>query len=435
MKKILHFIRHLGINETQTHTEKRSIILLNEITLVILLIEIAMYPEFLFTGKFLEVSVIFFIQIITVIPLLFNNFNRTETAKWYFNVVLTIAITAVIMAHGSELRGDFCFLVFAITAIIFFQKFTHRLFQYTFIISCYFFSIYYTNHYPAILAKNVSNWTSSAAFLATLISIIVIIYRFINDSEIYEKELKETLQDLKAEQKITAFQNERLAEANEELERFAYISSHNLKTPIRTIRSFTDLIERNMKKGNTEDFDEYFAFIKQGTAQMQLLITDILEFSKFNQQNDFEITTIDLNQVIYYIHKQIQSFTDKAIELEVDELPIIQSNQTFINSIFQNLIENAIKYNRSEIIKIKILYQEKDNQHQFSLTDNGIGIEAIYHEKIFGMFERLHNNSKYEGTGIGLAMTKKMIGKLNGQIRLESSIGKGSTFFISLPKL
>lgn len=434
MKNFLKLIRFLGVQEKDSYTEKRSIILLNEITLLILIIETIVYVEFLIIGKWREILLIFFVQIITIIPLFFNYYQKRQAAKWYFSIVFMIAITLIIMAHGWELRADYCFLIFVLTSMLFFTKWINRVFLWTLIIVCYYFSLYYTTNYPAILAENVSFLTSSVSFLVVLITIIIIIFRFIGETENYEEELKKTLKELKKEEEITALQNKKLEQANVELERFAYISSHNLKTPIRTIRSFTDLIERNYDRGNTEYFKEYLGFIKQGTAQMQLLITDILEFSRFNQQKNIEITEVDLNEVTYYIHSQIQSFTDKNIELEIGELPIIKSNQTFINTIFHNIIENGIKYNESETVRIQITYETKGEEHLVIFTDNGIGIDTEYQDKIFGMFQRLHNDSKYEGTGIGLAMVKKMVEKLNGKISLKSSLGNGSTFFLMIPK-
>ena len=434
MKKYLNLIRFLGIQKEYTYSEKRSVILLNEITLLMVIIEASMYLEVLFFGKWLEVLFIFCAQLLTIIPLILNWAHKTAAAKWFFNIVFTIAIMLVIMTHGRGLRADYSFLVFAITSMLFFSKWSYRFFIWIFIIACYYFSLYYTANYPAFLAKNVSFSTSSASFLGAFFTVIIIIFRFIVETENYETELNETFKKLKKEQEITATQNAKLEQANIDLGRFSYISSHNLKTPIRTIRSFTDLIERSFDKGKMEHFKEYLGFIKQGTAQMQLLITGILEFSRFNQQVQIEIMEVDLNKVAYYIHSQTQNFINKKVELEIGELPTIQSNLTFVNAIFQNIIENGIRYNESETAKISITYKSENQKHLLIFRDNGIGIEAKYYNKIFEMFQRLHGDYQYEGTGIGLAMTKKMIERLDGKIWLESDFGQGSTFFVELPK-
>lgn len=267
-----------------------------------------------------------------------------------------------------------------------------------------------------------------------LFSTTIIIGRFVADNESYQNKLTNALDKLKEEQAKIEIQNKTLEKVNKDLERFAYISSHNLKTPVRTIRSFADLISRDLKKGKSENLEEYLEFIKQGASQMQLLITDILEYSKFNQQRTFETTDVNLNHTIDFIYTQLQSITDKKINLAVSELPIIQSNRTFINAIFQNLIENAVKYNESEIVKIEITYKDLETKYLFCFKDNGIGIGVIYHERIFEMFERLQNSEKYAGSGVGLGMNKKIVEKLNGRIWVESTIGNGSIFYVELPK-
>jgi light-regulated signal transduction histidine kinase (bacteriophytochrome) len=343
-------------------------------------------------------------------------------------------MTVFICLHGWELRGDYCYLVFIVTAIIFFKKNSHRVFLLGLIIICYFFSVYYTNNYPAILKENVSDWNSPVIFLAMLFSTTIIIARFVADNESYQNKLTDALKALQKEQEKIEIQNKTLASVNKDLERFAYISSHNLKTPIRTIRSFADLIGRDLKKGKQENLTEYLDFIKQGASQMQLLITDILEYSQFNQQKTFETIEVDLNQTISFIHFQLQSFTDKTIHIEVSELPIIQSNRTFINAVFQNLIENGVKYNETKTVEITVSYEDNGDKHLFLFKDNGIGIDAAYHDKIFEMFERLQTDSKYTGSGVGLGMSKKIIEKLNGKIWVDSTLGQGSTFYVELPK-
>lgn len=249
-----------------------------------------------------------------------------------------------------------------------------------------------------------------------------------------QKKLKTTLETLQQKQVKIEVQNKDLEDVNKDLERFTYISSHNLKTPIRTIRSFADLIERDLKRKKHENLSEYLNFIKQGASQMQLLVTDILEYSQYNQQKAVETAEVNLNKTIDFIHTQLQSFSHKKIKFEVPTLPIIESNETFINAIFQNLIENGVKYNEAETIEITISYENKQDKHLFLFKDNGIGINPIYHDRIFEMFERLQTDSKYAGSGIGLGMSKKLIEKLNGRIWVDSAINQGSTFYVELPK-
>ncbi|MFT6937501.1 MAG: light-regulated signal transduction histidine kinase (bacteriophytochrome) [Saprospiraceae bacterium] len=315
----------------------------------------------------------------------------------------------------------------------------------------------------------MSLWNRSVVFLAIIVCTVIIVRGFKRDVEKYEKSLKETFNELQDKKEKIESQNTNLEDANrnleganrnleganrnleganqdleganqdleganQDLERFAYIASHNLKTPVRTIRSFTDLIERDLKREKTENVYEYLDFIKIGTEQMQFLITNILEYSRINESFEMESTAVDLNKSIAFIYIQFQSIEKKVILINTDKLPTIYINRTFITAIFQNLIENAIKYNQSEKIIINIDFRETEVDYIFSFSDNGIGIDPTYHQKIFKMFERLESSSKYSGTGIGLAMIKKITNKLNGKVWLTSEVGVGSTFFVQLPK-
>lgn len=187
MKQLFFKIQHIGVQKGQSHPKKRSIMLLNEITLVLLLFQTLTYPESFYYLQYTRIITIFSLQLFTVVPIVLAYFNYTNAAKWYFNVIFTLAMTVFICLHGWELRGDYCYLVFTVTAIIFFKKTSHRISLLILIILCYFFSIYYTNNYPAILIENVSDWNSLVIFLAMVFSTTLVIARFVMDNESYQK--------------------------------------------------------------------------------------------------------------------------------------------------------------------------------------------------------------------------------------------------------
>ena len=142
MKQFIKKIQYLGVRDGQNHDDSRSIILLNEITFVLLLFQMLTYIEAVYYLKYIQIVTIFGLQLFTIVPLVLNHFNYTNAAKWYFNVIFTLAMTAFICLHGWELRGDYCYLVFTVTTIIFFRKTSHRISLLGLIICCYFFSIY-----------------------------------------------------------------------------------------------------------------------------------------------------------------------------------------------------------------------------------------------------------------------------------------------------
>ena len=228
--------------------------------------------------------------------------------------------------------------------------------------------------------------------------------------------------------------NNRLQAANEELERFAYVASHDLKTPLRTIISFTGLLERDFKKNKLDSFPDYFSYVKEGAKQMNSLISTTLEYSKVNHEVDVERVEVDLNRVVEKVKANLLQTYGENIFIEKDNLPIFLAEEGRMILLFQNLIENGLKYNQEDNKIIKVSVKETQSNILLSVKDNGIGIQEEYHDQIFSMFKRLHTNHKYEGTGLGLAICKKIVDNLNGKIWLKSEEGKGTTFFIELPK-
>lgn len=238
---------------------------------------------------------------------------------------------------------------------------------------------------------------------------------------------------------------DRLESANKELDAFAFMASHDLQEPLRKINTFTDILAYKFGIGIDAESAKYLKSIQNAASRMQLLIKDLLTFSKITSEKESPVEC-DLNQIITDALKDLEAkIKEKNAKIEVDTLPLISGNPTLLRSLFLNLIENAVKYSRkdiSPIINIKyITKQERDHSGngqsgkfcRITVTDNGIGFEQKYAEHIFSMFRRLHTLSEFEGTGIGLAICKKIVEKHNGFISAFSDVNKGSTFIISFP--
>lgn len=229
-------------------------------------------------------------------------------------------------------------------------------------------------------------------------------------------------------------QSEQLKNANQELERFAYVASHDLSEPLRTISGYAQLLERRYKDALDNDATEFINLIVSGAKRMRNLIDDLLEYSKagFSQIDSKEI---DLNKVMDIILINLDSvIKENEAVINCQKLPLMKGDITLIIQLFQNLIANSIKYRRDEKPVININYYDKDNEHFFTVEDNGIGIKEEFFDKIFVIFQRLHGKEQYSGTGIGLATCKKIVNAYGGKIWLESKEGKGSNFSFTLKK-
>ncbi len=245
-----------------------------------------------------------------------------------------------------------------------------------------------------------------------------------------------TVQDItdrKMAEDLINRQSQELARSNEELEKFAYVASHDLQEPLRTIGSFTQLLARKYKGKLDSDADEFISFIVDGASRMQGLINDLLAYSRVGLKGkEFEPT--DFEVLLEHVLANLKTAIDgSGAVITHDPLPSLYADPTQMEQLFQNLISNAIKFRGEEQPRVRVSAGKKKHEWVFSFRDNGIGIEQDYFDRIFIIFQRLHGKSEYSGTGIGLAVCKKIVERHGGRIWVESEKGKGSTFYFTIP--
>ncbi|WP_435654031.1 PAS domain-containing protein [Cellulophaga baltica] len=230
-------------------------------------------------------------------------------------------------------------------------------------------------------------------------------------------------------------QADELLRYNEELEQFAYVVSHDLQEPLRMISSFLMLLEKKYNHVIEDEGKKYIHFAVDGAKRMRQIILDLLDFSRVGKSEE-ELVALDLNEILAEVTLIFQQeIIDKEATLIIPELPTINSYSLLILQLFQNLIGNAIKYQKEGVKPvIEVTYEELVTHHKFSVSDNGIGIDSEYFDKIFVIFQRLHGRNQYNGTGIGLALVKKIIENLKGKIWVTSKKGEGSTFYFTIKK-
>jgi PAS domain S-box-containing protein len=246
--------------------------------------------------------------------------------------------------------------------------------------------------------------------------------------KLHEQQLEKANQELSE-------RAEQLARSNAELERFAFVASHDLQEPLRMVSSFLQLVEKRYNDKLDDAGRQYISYAVSGAERMKKLINDLLAYSRL-ENTAVEYSTVDMNQVLKEAVDNLQeSITESKAQLTINSMPILPNgNFSGLVQLMQNLIGNAIKYRGDNPPVITINAKEDATYWQFSVSDNGIGIEPDYFEKIFIIFQRLHNMSEYSGTGIGLAICKKITEQHGGKIWVFSKEGEGSTFYFTIKK-
>jgi light-regulated signal transduction histidine kinase (bacteriophytochrome) len=239
--------------------------------------------------------------------------------------------------------------------------------------------------------------------------------------------------DRKVDQERLARTVEELGRSNRDLEQFAYIASHDLQEPLRMVAAYTQLLAERYRGRLDETADKYIDYASNGALRMQTLIRDLLVFSRVSRTGS-ATKVIDCNTIVSLALKNLQSAVrESGAVISCDPLPSILCNKVQFLQLFQNLIGNAIKFHSSEKPAIHISATRTGSEWLFAVSDNGIGIESASAEVIFSVFRRLHTNSEYPGTGIGLAICKKVVEQHGGKIWVESAEGRGSNFRFTLP--
>lgn len=225
-----------------------------------------------------------------------------------------------------------------------------------------------------------------------------------------------------------------LAQKNKELEQLVYITSHDLQEPLSSIKGFANILEHQYQGQLDDDADKYLHYMTESCTRMSNLIKSLLDYSLIGRERKLE--KIDCNELVDTVVTDLsESIKAHQAKITIDDLPVLNANSVELELLFQNLIANAIKFRRKDVSpNITVKAKKYDDKWEFSVSDNGIGIDEKYREKIFNIFQRLHTRSEFEGTGIGLSHCKKIVSLYGGEIWVDSHPNQGSTFHFTIPQ-
>lgn len=250
-----------------------------------------------------------------------------------------------------------------------------------------------------------------------------------------ERSAREEAERLLEQKSLELFaRNQALGRSNAELEQFAYVASHDLQAPLRSISSFSQLLARNERENLSEDGQEFLDLINESVAQMRNLIMDLLQFSRV-QRDEITNTPVSLGEVLGDVRSRLRAALDEdGAQINVGEMPTVAGHSGQLTQLFQNLVGNGLKFCRDGVTPTVDVTATTDGKStRIRVQDNGIGIAPEHHQRVFEMFKRLHTQDEYEGTGIGLALCRKIVDRHGGDLALESTVGEGTTFVVTLP--
>jgi signal transduction histidine kinase len=404
VKRFWQKISQTGIHPDLSLADRKRIRLLNQ-TVVFLGITqlIIMMLDFLAQdGPGGAIS--FMAAVLCFAPLYFHRSGWYRFSRWFFLSFILALISLVSMLYGKELRIEIAFV--GITVLGFVLLARQRSQWILLFISLFIYVIVqvFWRNFESPYAEQFNPMSNHLGFGAILAGLLLIIRIFTWESQAAEKELQ--------------VMNRDLSRANQDLERFASMASHDLKTPLRNINSFLGLISRRLGQEDNPELLEYLNFASSNAKQMYYLVNEILDYSRLGQ-NVAPPQKIDLNDCLQVALGHLQTYIrSRSVELTADPLPSIMGQKNQWSLLFQNLIENGIKYNGHLRPKIHIAstFRPQEQAVLISIEDNGIGIKEEYREQIFEMFKRLHPEGTYSGTGIGLAICQKIVLQHGGQI-------------------
>lgn len=278
-----------------------------------------------------------------------------------------------------------------------------------------------------VLAQSLGFAFYKNYFYIVMLIFVVVIIAFLSERIEKVRSLNELNNQLLEEQK-------KLEDANQELEAFAYSVSHDLRVPLRAIDGFSRILVEDYQDELDDEGRRLISIIRDNTKKMGQLIDDILQLSRAGRQ-EINLTQLDIESIFQNVFNELkQSNEDRNIVLEMEPLPEVYADRTLLQQVISNLLSNSFKFtNTRETAEIKVGFEVGKNEYIYYVKDNGVGFNMKYSDKLFGLFQRLHGQNEFDGTGVGLSIVQRIIRRHGGDVWAEGKVDEGATFYFSLP--
>lgn len=421
-------LMELGVRESYPDSYNSKVRLYNKMNLLVCL---AMVPIIIYDldrgfypGAVIAASILF----TTGFSCFLMYKGKFFLVAWGSIIIVTIGIIFLILFYGRDTGGELTFIGIGLSCIVIFDSLRSRLILLTWVYFAYLIS--------EVLLQYVAPFTPEAQIFPVylmvfgtnfLITLVMVGY-FIKQGENFEREANDLMEDL-------TIRNKELEIANSDLTQFAYAASHHFKSPLKNMSNLLGLIERKLPDETLSQHGNYLELILADSKHLYTLVEDILTYSTLDSSTFHRDKPVDMSKVIERVTNNLsEELISRNVTLVVHELPIIHALTTHLELMLQILIQNGIQYNESENPSIEISGTTmEDGSVSLKISDNGIGIPVEYQEQIFDMFERLHPQNEYPGTGIGLTVCRRIMDGYSGRITVESSPGIGTTMTLFFP--
>ncbi|MEM6964940.1 MAG: ATP-binding protein [Bacteroidota bacterium] len=433
-------ITNIGVHGVGKASDRRVVRLLNELIIIVFIALLVHLPLTLSLRRFDLCAILMGFQLLMCLCLYANYVGRYHLTKLFFCWAIPIlGLALYAYAPDFSMYHAVLFVVLTIGLVIFDSDKMYQIFLMYILLFYAIYSFYALGMYDAGERALGFNVVTKLEYLFLVSIMLFLVFRFSSVSEHIEEDLHKKLSTLQKQntllqknKKSIETQNEALEVINKELEKFAYVASHDLKSPIRSIKSFLGLIRRSLGGHEDQDLQDYLTFASNSSDQMYRLIEDILRLSRTSvDKANYQWT--DLNEIVAKVITNL-SEQEKKAQFLVGELPEIFVHPDQMETVFQELFQNGILYNDSHLPTIKVKYQSYKKHHYIQVKDNGIGIEQEHQERVFSIFKRLHTQVEYQGSGVGLGICKKILEFHGGKIHLESKAEEGCNFILEIPK-